>query len=281
MCGGYKFKFCFFAQTQELVAKEWWQKNGGKQVIDKDMIIAKLREVLEPLPFIHAFWLEGADANGTADEYSDLDLWADVEDEYETQAIGAAESALASLSDFGLLYVMEHPHPKIRQRVYHLTDTSEYLAIDFCWQLHSREQVYLIEGDTSGAAKVVFDKSGVVRYKPPDLAEYAEENAKRLREIKYKRTQYARAEKYVRRGSYLEAYAYYNEYVLNPLVDLARLVFSPHNADFGFCHISRSVPEHIRRRLEYFAQIGSPEEIGRKITEAGQWFDTWIRELNL
>jgi len=40
----------------------------------RNSIIQRLHAKLEPLPFIHALWLEGADANGHVDEYSDIDL---------------------------------------------------------------------------------------------------------------------------------------------------------------------------------------------------------------
>ena len=62
-------------------------------MLDKNAIISKLHEKLEPLPYIYAFWLEGADAIGTADEYSDIDFWVDFEDEYEEQAYEAVEIA--------------------------------------------------------------------------------------------------------------------------------------------------------------------------------------------
>ncbi|MCL2814243.1 MAG: hypothetical protein FWD23_06560 [Oscillospiraceae bacterium] len=42
-------------------------------MIKRIAIIDKLHKILNPLPFIYAFWLEGADAIGTADEYSDID----------------------------------------------------------------------------------------------------------------------------------------------------------------------------------------------------------------
>ena len=45
-----------------------------REMISRDNITNKLREALEPLPFIYAFWLEGADAIDTTDEYSDIDF---------------------------------------------------------------------------------------------------------------------------------------------------------------------------------------------------------------
>ena len=241
--------------------------------MNRETIIKKLQEALELLPFIYAFWLEGADANGTVDRYSDIDFWVDFEDEYEVEAIEAVESALAEISEIDYKYVMGHGHPKIRQRVYHLAGTSEYLLIDFCWQLHSRDDFTYIENDTVEAAKIIFDKNNVIRHKPFNPSDFAEQNASRLAEAKYRRTQHARAEKYIRRGEYLEAYAYYNRYVLEPVIDLLRLIYTPAHADYYLVHISQHIPKPEKERLEYFAQIGSLDDISKKIQPAGEWFD--------
>ena len=103
-------------------------------MIDRNGIIKALHAALEPLPYIHALWLEGADANGMVDEYSDIDFWIDFDDEYENNAIAAAETTLAALAEIDLAEIFPHAHPKIRQRIYHLTGTSEFLMLDVCWQ---------------------------------------------------------------------------------------------------------------------------------------------------
>ena len=107
-------------------------------IINRSQIVEKLKERLEPLDFIYAMWLEGSDASGTVDEFSDLDFWVDFEDEYEITVYEVVENALSELAQIDYKYVMKHGHPKIRQRIYHLAGSSEYLMIDFCWQLHSR-----------------------------------------------------------------------------------------------------------------------------------------------
>jgi len=239
----------------------------------KNDIIAKLRKALEPLPYIYALWLEGADANDTADEYSDIDFWVDFEDEHENQAIEAVENALSELAEMDYKYVMQHDHPKIRQRIYHLAGTSKYLMIDFCWQLHSRPEYALHENDKIESAQVIFDKKNIIKFKPLNLADFIDVNKNKLEEAKYRRTQHCRAEKYIHRGQYLEAYAYYNRYVLEPLIDLLRLIYTPAYADFYFCHISRHIPESERIKLEYFAKISSLEDIAVKIPQAAKWFD--------
>ena len=89
-------------------------------MVTKTSLIAKLKQRLEPLDFVYALWLEGADANGTADAYSDIDLWADIADVMEQDAIEATENALREIVPFDFCHIMTHDHPKIRQRIYHL-----------------------------------------------------------------------------------------------------------------------------------------------------------------
>ncbi|MDR0325696.1 MAG: hypothetical protein LBI19_06355 [Oscillospiraceae bacterium] len=248
-------------------------------MVNRNDIIVKLQEALEPLPYIRAFWLEGADALGTVDAYSDIDFWADVEDECEEQAYEAVENALSALAAIDYKHIMRHGHPKIRQRVYHLAGTSEYLMIDFCWQLHSRpkDEYAFYENNRVEAAKVLFDKDGLIRYKPLDLSDFVSSGKSRLDEAKYHRTQHMRVDKYIRRGQYLEAYAYYNRYVLEPLIDLLRLIYTPAHADYYLIHISSHIPTAEREKLEYFARIGSLEDMADKIPQAGQWFDDLLQ----
>ena len=244
-------------------------------MIDKNKIINNLAEALKPLPFIYAFWLEGADATNTADEYSDIDFWVDFEDVYEAEAIEAVENALSEISEIDYKYIMRHSHPKIRQRVYHLAGTSKYLMLDFCWQLHSRpnDEYSYHENDSVEAAKIIFDKQNLLQIKPPRIWEFSEENKQQFEEARYRRTQHCRAEKYVHRKQYLEAYAYYNRYVLEPIIILLRLIHTPIYTDYYLVHISQHIPQAERIKLEYFAKIASLDDISEKISLAGKWFD--------
>ena len=153
--------------------------------------------------------------------------------------------------------------------------------IDFCWQLYSRpsDEYSYTENDNIEVAKVIFDKANIIKYTKQDLTKYSNWNRTRLDEAKYRRTQHMRAEKYVRRGQYLEAYAYYHRYVFEPLVDLLRLTYTPVYADWYLVHISQHIPQNERERLEYFAQVGSLSDIDERIPLAGQWFDELVVKL--
>lgn len=226
-------------------------------------------------------WLEGADANGTLDDYSDIDIYIDIKDENEVEAIEAVETALSEISEVDYRYIMNHSHPKLRQRIYHLKNTSEYLMIDFCWQLHSRdrdEYIYIL-GNKIEAAKVLFDKDNIIRYKELDLEDYKEYNYNRIEECKYRYTQLCRVIKYVHRNQYPEAYAYYNRYVVNPLIDLLRLIHTPAHAHYYLIHISSHISKD--ERLEYYLKISSVEDISKKIPEAQKWFNELLDKLNV
>ena len=131
------------------------------------------------------------------------------------------------------------------------------------------------------AAKLAQYYRTIFLYKPLDLTVYAKWNIKRFNEAKYRRTQHNRVMKYVHRGLYLEAYAYYNRYALEPLIDLLRLIHTPASANYYLVHISHHVPSDERERLEYFAKISTLDEIAEKTSEAGDWFYELVERVQI
>ncbi len=258
-----------------------FRKKSLLRMIDRNLIVETLRAALQPLPYVHALWLEGADAGGMLDAYSDIDLWVDVDDDSEAAATDAVEAALQSLSPIDARHIIPHGHPKIRQRVYHLASSSPYLMIDFCWQLHSRDRKdsALVEGDAIESAKVIFDKSGVVHYLPDDPERYLARNRERLKACEYRYSQHCRVIKYVRRGQYPEAYAYYHRYVVEPLIDLLRLIHTPAHADYYLVHISQHIPQAECARLEEYLKAASLVEIEEKTETAQAWYAQLMAQL--
>lgn len=240
----------------------------------QDKIMLCLQTVLEPLDYIYALWLEGADANGTTDEYSDMDIYVDVEDSMEEQAWEKIEMALIQIAEIDYRYVCHHGHPKLRQNVYHLKGTSEYLMIDFNMQMHSRnkdEFIYKI-GDQIEAAKITFDKADVITYRAYNPEEDASFFKGSIEESKYRYSQHCRVKKYILRGQMPEAYIYYNRYVIEPLVTLLRIKYTPAHVDYYMIHITHHLPQKELMRLNALVEGISLVNMEMSIKDAEQWF---------
>jgi hypothetical protein len=248
---------------------------------DRDKIIKLIEDKFIFMKQVHAYWLEGSDALNAVDEYSDLDIWLDVEDGYEDIVFSLAEEEFLKLGNLDFKFSVRHAHPKIRQNYYHIEGTSEYLIIDFCIQSHSRdkEEVKFVEGDILEFPKVIFDKSNVINILKNDEPLDLELMKNIISEIKSKYTQHSRVIKYVERNCYPEAFIYYMKYVADPLVELLRLKYTPKYHYLHFIHISNHIPKEEIKIIEYYYQISTLEDIRVKTEKAKETCDNLIKEI--
>jgi predicted nucleotidyltransferase len=100
-------------------------------MITEKEITEILKTELQPLPYIYALWLEGSFAMGYSDEYSDIDYWIDVDDDYVKDALEQVEIALRKLGELDERDETAYDHPKLGQIVYHIKGSSPYLVLDF------------------------------------------------------------------------------------------------------------------------------------------------------
>lgn len=241
-------------------------------LINRKKIIATINSEFISDEKVYAFWLEGADAIGTVDEYSDIDMWFDVEDGYEDMFINHIKETLINISPIEFFHEKYHNHPKIRQMFIRLSDTSKFLIIDLCIQSHSRKIEFIKEFEDE-KVKVMFDKGDVIKYTNTDMNEFTQSINKRREEI-IKTYEFFAVwiEKEIKRNNYLEALAYYNEYILCPLIELLRIIYAPTKSGFGSKHIKRDLPIDKVNMIEYLYKISSIEEIGKKTREAISYF---------
>lgn len=243
--------------------------------IDRDLIINKLVETFKPNEKVYAFWLEGADGLGKVDQYSNLDFVIDVEDGYETKIFELCEQALSLLGELDLNYEEDHGHPKLRQKVYHLKNSSPYLEIDFCVQSHSRDKSgsTFIEKSIFEYPKVFFDKAKIVSYRARNESDQVKisQNIARKKELFNLLSQYHRVLKYCERNKFLEAFGYYQKHILRPMIELMRIKYTPYNTDYYIVHISDHLPEEELKLLEGFHQVTSVADIKQNINKALEW----------
>jgi predicted nucleotidyltransferase len=236
-------------------------------------ILAYLQAKLEPHRHVHALWLEGADARGTVDEFSDLDVWLDVEDGQEEVVLKQIEQYLNELVPLDLAYKKPDFHPQIKQCFFHLTNTSEFLIIDVCIQSHSRE----VEFSSSEPVKIIFDKSNVIRFSQNTQKIKVLEQAKAIQsKVMLYRIWVLKA---LKRGHWLEATSYYFECILEPLARALRLRYTPEKFEYGFKHFDQDLPDDVVTRLRKLVQIDSNGKLESNLDKAVEWLNDVVKEM--
>jgi hypothetical protein len=237
--------------------------------ITRAAIVSALHIAFKDIPQVEALWLEGADAVGRVDEYSDLDVCCAVQTSNFQLVQDAARDALTRLGTLDQAW-LSRDEPTQRNVDLHIRDSSPYLLIDLC--LYCGMGSDFIEGDEIEKPLVLFDRVGAVRYHPQDREALRQTQSERLRTLRETVAQSARIHKYLARGEFLEAFGYYEKFLLTPLIELLRIRHTPLHADYGIVHISRHLPQGVRVRLERLYQVGSLADLADRVQEAEAWF---------
>ncbi len=241
--------------------------------LTREQIVEGLHRGLEVDPSVYAMWIEGSLARGELDDLSDIDLVADVEDGSQDRVFQRAEALLAELGPLVTSLELDIGHQFLRHRLYRLHQTSEFWTIDFVLQAHSRNFVFDREDEC--AVRVLFDRAGVVRFRDrpwrPDgvesrLAELAD-TYRALRPWVLKQ---------VRRGKFVEAFGYYERYVLQPLVEALRLAYAPRKSDYYVKDIYRDLPAEVTEELEHLYQVPDLEAFRSKLERADLLFQATV-----
>ena len=239
--------------------------------MDRDKIIEYLKDFSVMKQYVNAMWLEGADGIGRVDEYSDIDVWFDVDKSRQESFLYECIAKLEELA--GIDSRVDEIRPEIAQSNVHLEQTSEYLTIDICVQSHEirgKAATCYAKGDIAELPFVLFDKRNIISYfeyniNRDEISHVLAQNQNRIRQT-------GRVTKYIKRGQYLEAYMKYMENVVIPLVKTARLLYTPRHFDYGLCHISDHLPAEIVRELEPFYQVTGLKEIEEQLNRAESLF---------
>ena len=232
----------------------------------RQTLIDGVERALAEQPFVHAAWLEGADAAGTADKYSDIDLWADVEAGAEAQVFAGIRAALLELGPLDVEQDAAHPHPQLEQRFYRLADVSPFWFIDVCLQQHGRETVFTPDDPF----QTLFDRSGVIQTAAaqPDPDEIG--RAVQLLTATWWRRVLVLKE--VGRGHLLEALGYYHTEVLEPLTELLRLRYCPAKRGYGLKHLYADLPGEVTEGLETLYGVVTLADLPGAVERADELF---------
>lgn len=248
--------------------------------LQKGPILAALKAALEPLPYVYAMWEGGAAAFDRVDEWSDIDLQVDADDDRAADVISAAEAALKPLSEFSIRYELPQPTWHGHAQVfYQFEQASPFLLLDFVVIRHSAPEKFL-QPEIHGQAVVHFDKAGVVQAPPFDRAAHNKRLRTRLDTLKatFPLFQTLILKEVYRRNA-IEAMAFYNAYTLRPLLEVLRMRHCPDRFDFSSRYVYYDLPADLVRQIEPLYFVGSLEDLLARRQQAETMFNAALADL--
>lgn len=241
--------------------------------LTREAILDALDAALRPLPYVDAFWEGGAAAWGHIDPWSDIDLYAVVEDGKAEDALRAIETALEGLSRIHQVYpVPRSPAQGISQRFYRLEGVSPFLLIDLA-VLDRGAPDKFVQPEVHGENAVRFDKTGVTKVPPIDEGAFRAAMRERLGRLRARTEMFhVFVEKEINRGNWIEADSMYRTIVLHALLEILRMKHGPRHYEFGVRYVHTELPPDVVRRFEHLAFVADPSDLGEKYREALTWF---------
>lgn len=243
-------------------------------MISEQEVLKALQHTLQPLPFVNALWLGGSAAWQRNDAYSDIDLMIDAEDAHVDETMQIVTKLLDESFGIETKYdVQPQPMPGLTQAFFKLKNASRFLLIDCCILKHSAEGK-LLETAIHGEPQVVFDKKNIVLPVAFNEAEHLQKVQAKLPMMKTRFNLFqVFIEKELLRENYLDAFAYYLGFTLQPLVELLRIKYAPNFSGFGIRYLPIHLPADIAKQIEglYFVKDG--EDLKVKWQKAVELFE--------
>lgn len=233
----------------------------------RDRIIKQLTELLQDDEHIYALWLEGSDALGKTDAYSDIDMCALIDEDKVDEVF----QKIQRYFDIDSVHANGNNDSE-RQLVFHIVNSEKYHVVDFNAYFYGAANTTFVENDPIEACKVIFDKCGAIQYQKYDAGVGESDRAYWKEESAYRFSQINRVEKYCLRGLYPEAFIYYHKYVVEPLVFTLRSIYTPTKIWYYMVHISDHIPQDELEKLNRILQISCVDDIMANLEFAQKWY---------
>jgi hypothetical protein len=245
--------------------------------ITREKILECIVSSLGNEDYILAIWLEGSDGTKSLDEFSDIDLVCYTKEGFVKDAITRLDDCMGRLGQVDIAYEQPGRPTNNCYKVYHLQETPESLFVDVTIQSESFP-VSFINEDKTVVPVILLDKAGIVKYQNVDPESHRSQLRTQLMQAQGIYSQRSRAVKYTNRGLFLESLIYYQKYVLNPLVDVLRIIYTPFQADCFLVHATRDFPDEVVLILENLYGVKTVQDIAERINFADEMFRNTVAE---
>lgn len=227
-------------------------------------IVDELKELMNQDPIVHAMWIGGSVAEGYADKLSDIDLYFDIDDGQEEVVFGSIKKFLETKGNIDVNF-SEGITPPYSHTVFHLTHMDPLHFIEVTLHTHSHAPGLF---DRMRKIQVLFDKDGATKFEPFDNASYGKmlEERKKFLIEKIKIGEIS-VVKELRRRQFPDAMHNYQYWLVEPIIELARIKHAPHKVTYGLKHASRDLPKGTVAEIESLYTITSLDDLNDKIDE--------------
>jgi hypothetical protein len=241
----------------------------------RDEIVEAIVGVVEPLDYVYAVWEGGAVAFGRVDEWSDIDICADADDERVSEPFPVVEAALTKLAPIELKYEMKAPAlGDYVQAFYRLKGTSKFMLIDFAVFRHSAKDK-LLEPEIHGKSRFHFNKNGAVKIPALNREKFLQGLKDRVQELRSRYETFGCfVEKEINRGNWIEALGLYHRITLESLVEILRMKHMPVRYRFRTRYVHHDLPPEIVTRLNEYYFVSDEDDLRAKQGAV----EAWLRE---
>ncbi|HMS31446.1 MAG TPA: nucleotidyltransferase domain-containing protein [Candidatus Saccharibacteria bacterium] len=227
-------------------------------------IIDELKVKLEQEPDIHAMWIVGSVAEGYADELSDVDIWLDIDDGTDKGVFTSIEKLIAKKGKIDVNF-SEGITPPFSHAVYHLAGSSPLHFIEVTLHSHSHK---FGQFDSLRKIKVIFDKDDTTKFEDFDEVGYNKMLSERktflVEKIEIGKLS---VEKEIMRQQFPDAMHNYLFWLVEPIIELARIKYSPLKITYNLKHASRDLPKEVVKEIESLYQVASLDDLHSKIDQ--------------
>lgn len=250
-------------------------------VLRREEILKTITEALQPLDYVYGMWQCGSAAFKRVDQWSDLDIAVDVEDDRVRDIFPVIDKALVSLAPIELS--LEYPQtmsPGGYQKVYKLEGVSRFMVAEICAVKHSSSEKFL-QKEIHGNVFVHFDKKNITDIKPINNEIFNKNLKTRVETLdKLFNIYQFLIEKEINRNNHIEALAFYQNFTLNPLVEVLRMKYNPYRYNFKSRYVYYDLPKNVVKKLEEFYFILDTKDLALKHKEAIKLFNDTVNDLN-
>lgn len=248
----------------------------------KKQVRKQILENIELLPEVVAAWEGGSAANGSGDQYSDIDLC--LLTRVPLQAVLNKVESL--LQKFEVIHKWQPSKSAfgdgIIQSVFVLNNAPQYFFVDVAVFDQAFPQLLkdFLEIERHGRPIIYFDKENAIKPGHTDAEALFKRQQIRVNDLKNGFPIFKTLVlKEIDRGLAIDAIGFYQNGLVRPLIEVLGMIYCPYTADFGMRYIHKTFPLDQQKLIEDLNYVSKVQDLHEKIAKAEKAFEDAVRQV--